>query len=194
MDDQSGIAFPEGMTTPNTRSAPAPHPLRTGILLSATITTGLTAGVFTHWSDTIMPGLGDVDDRTFVAAFQALDAAIINPLFLGLEFTGSVLLIGLSLVLHLRAGPRAARVWLAVALASYLVAMAVTFGVHEPLNQELRNTIGLNDDTGYAAARALLDESAWTAWNTVRAVATTLAFGCLAWTLVIHRGQARRAV
>ena len=153
----------------------------------ATMTTGLTAGVFVDWSNAIMPGLSDVDDRTFVAAFQALDAAITNPLFLGVEFTGALVLTGLSAVLHRRAEQRQVLMWVGAALVGTLVVWGVTFGVNEPLNEKLRSAGTLQSDGDYAAARALLDEAKWTAWNTVRAVASTAAFGCLAWALAIHR-------
>ncbi|MEU6857751.1 anthrone oxygenase family protein [Glycomyces sp. NPDC046736] len=172
-------------TAPNTLTRPT-HPLRTATLLLATITTGLTAGVYTDWSNTIMPGLSEVDDRTFVAAFQALDAAIMNPLFLGVEFTGSLLLIALALILHLRSGQRAVLVWLSVALAAYLVSVVITMGVNEPLNQELRSMTDLNSDADFTTARALLDEARWTAWNTIRALATLTAFASLAWSLLLH--------
>ena len=55
-------------------------------LLVATITMGISAGVFQLYSFAIMPGLGRTDDRTFVAAFQQIDRAIIGPwllVFLG---------------------------------------------------------------------------------------------------------------
>lgn len=188
MEDRTGTGFDRGMTNaPHTPAPQARRPLRTAALLLATLTTGLTAGVYTDWSNTVMPGLGDVDDRTFVTAFQSLDAAIANPLFLGVEFTGSLLLIALALVLHLRSGERAAVVWLSVALAAYLVSVVITMGVNEPLNQELRSVTELGTDADFAAARALLDEARWTAWNTARALATLIAFGGLAWTLVLHR-------
>ena len=40
------------------------------VLIAATLTTGLMAGVFGIYSNAIMPGLRRTDDRTFVAAFQ----------------------------------------------------------------------------------------------------------------------------
>jgi uncharacterized membrane protein len=188
MDDRTRIGFPEDMTTaPNTPAGSAGRPLRTAILIPAALTTGLTAGVFTDWSNTIMPGLGEVDDRTFVTAFQALDAAILNPLFLGVEFMGSLILIGLSFALHCRPGQRTALILLSVALASYLVAVVITFGVNEPLNQQLRSAVDGSGDTDFAAARALLDEARWTAWNTVRALATLTAFACLVGALAVRR-------
>jgi uncharacterized membrane protein len=56
--------------------------LRAATLVVATITTGLMAGVFAIYANAVMPGLCRSDDRTFVGAFQSIDTAIINPLFL----------------------------------------------------------------------------------------------------------------
>jgi uncharacterized membrane protein len=36
------------------------------------------------------------------------------------------------------------------------------------------------------AVRERFDEAKWVRWNLVRAVATTVAFGCLTWALVLH--------
>jgi uncharacterized membrane protein len=194
MDSLVLSGFPERMTTtPNTSVHPTGQQrigsgvVRTGILILATLTTGLTAGVFVDWSNAIMPGLSSVDDRTFVAAFRALDASITNPLFLGVGFMGALLFTGLSAALHLRAEQRPVLMWIGAALVCYLAVFVITFGVHEPLNEKLRTAGEPASDAEFAAARALLDEAMWTAWNTVRAVASTIAFGCLTWALVIHR-------
>lgn len=160
---------------------------RTAILLFATLTTGLSAGIFADWSSSVMPGLKEVDDRTFVEAFRGLDAAITNPFFLGLCFTGALLSIAVSAALHLGAEHRTVLVWLGAALLGFVLVWAITFGVHEPLNVKIRDAGALESDADFAAARAQLDESMWTAWNTVRSLAATIAFGCLAWALVIHR-------
>ena len=160
--------------------------VRTGTLVLATVTTGLTAGVFVDWANTIMPGLSEVDDRAFVTSFKALDAAITNPLFLGVEFTGALVLTGIAAALHRRPEHRAVLVWVGAALVGTVAVWAITFGVNEPLNEKLR-TAPLQTDADFTAARALLDEARWTAWNTVRAVASTAAFGCLAAAVAIHR-------
>lgn len=161
---------------------------RTVVLIMATMTTGLLAGFFVNWSNAVMPGLSNVDDRTFVAAFRALDTAITNPLFLGVGLMGTLLFTGLSAALHLRPGQRPVLMWVGAALVCCLVVFAITFGVHEPLNEEIRNATVPTSTTDLAALRAQLDESMWTTWNTVRAIAATIGFGCLTWALVIHRG------
>ena len=101
-----------------------------------------------------MPGLGSVDDRSFVAAYRALDAAMIaDPLFIGVGFTGALLFIGLSVGLHLRGEHRQVLIWVGGALVCYLLVAGITFGVHEPLNQTIRTGAELDSDADYAAAR-----------------------------------------
>ena len=168
---------------------------RTALLVFATMSTGLTAGVFADWSTAIMPGLGNVDDRAFVATFQALDTAITNPLFLGLGLMGGLLSTGLAVALYLRREQRTQRdvaTWLGAALVCHLLVLAITFGVHEPLNVTIRTAGAPGTIADLAAVRAELDEAMWTTWNTVRALVATTGFGCLAWVLVIHRRLAPR--
>ncbi|MHA6616334.1 anthrone oxygenase family protein [Pseudonocardia sp. DLS-67] len=153
-------------------------------LLAAVVTTGLTAGVFGDWAHTIMPGLATTDDRTFVGAFQGLDRAIQGPLFM-LVFTGALLFTGAAAILHLREN-RSVLPWVAVAFGLYLAAFVITMTVHEPLNAIIRNA---GDPTRIADPTAVRDafhEARWVAWHLVRTIATTVAFGCLAWALVLH--------
>ena len=97
-------------------------------LLAATITAGLLAGVFGLYAHTIMRGLGDTDDRTFVGAFQSIDQAIINPLFM-LTFFGGLLFGGLAAVLYLRRDTTAVLRWVAAAFVLYLATVVITFAV-----------------------------------------------------------------
>jgi uncharacterized membrane protein len=154
-------------------------------LLAATLTTGLTAGVFGLYAHTIMPGLGTTDDRTFVGAFQSIDRAIINPLFM-LVFLGALVSTGIAGVLGLRDDDRSVVVWVAVAFGLYLAAFVITIAVHVPLNDELKAAGNPDQIADLAAVRAAFHETRWIAWNIVRAVVTTVAFGCLAWSLVLH--------
>jgi uncharacterized membrane protein len=164
--------------------------VQTVALLAGTITTGLTAGVFGLYAHTIMRGLGKTDDRTFVAAFQAIDRAIINPLFM-LTFFGALVLCGVAAVAHLRGDARAVLPWILSATALYLVAVVITLAVNVPLNDAIKAAGEPDRITDLAAVRANFHETRWIAWNLVRTIATTVAFGCLAWALVLHgRGTA----
>ena len=95
--------------------------LRTIALLAATITTGLAAGAFALYAHTIMPGLRRTDDRTFVGAFQAMDRAIINPLFM-LAFFGALRVHGGAACRRQRGDQPAMVPWIVAAFVLYLVA------------------------------------------------------------------------
>ena len=66
-------------------------------LVAATVTSGLLAGVYLLYAHTVMPGLRTLDDQAFVAAFQALDRAIVNPWFMALGFLGAPVLTAVAL-------------------------------------------------------------------------------------------------
>src|SRR5215510_2478742 len=101
-------------------------PLISGAVLAAAIlTTGLVAGVFWIFSNTIMPGLRHTDDRTFVGAFQSIDKAIINPWFMA-AFFGALILTGLAAVLHFSGDKRNVLAWIGAAFVLYLIAVVIT--------------------------------------------------------------------
>jgi uncharacterized membrane protein len=154
-------------------------------LITATITTGLIAGVFGLYAHTIMRGLGSTDDRTFVAAFQAIDRAIINPLFMA-TFFGALLFSGIAAAAHLRGDARRTVPWIMAAGVLYLATVVITMVVNVPLNDAIKAAGDPDRITDLAAVRANFHEARWVAWNIVRTVATTVAFGCLAWSLVLH--------
>jgi len=144
---------------------------------------GLMAGVFQLYAHTVMPGLKRTDDRTFVGAFQALDRAIINPLFLA-AFLGAFVFSALAAALHLGAGQRGRLPWLVAALALYLAVLVITFRVNLPRNDMIKAAGEPDAIADLPAVRARFDEATWVRWNVVRAVASTAAFGCLVLALV----------
>jgi uncharacterized membrane protein len=87
--------------------------LRTLTLLAATLSMGLVAGVFALCAQTIMPGLRNPDDRTFFAASQSMDRAIVNPWFMLTAFLGALVCTAAAAVTNRRT---AALPWIAVAL------------------------------------------------------------------------------
>ncbi len=143
---------------------------------------GLMAGTFALYAHTIMPGLARLDARTFVGAFQALDRAIVNPWFLGGGFLGAIVFTLLAVLAHLGRGTLP---WIACALGLYAVAFVITIAVHLPLNDAIK-AVDPTPVADLASVRAAFRESHWAAWNVARAITTTLAFGLLVWSLVIH--------
>jgi uncharacterized membrane protein len=154
-------------------------------LLAATLTMGLMAGVFGVYAHSIMRGLTKTDDRTFVGAFREIDRAIINPLFM-LAFLGALVFTGIAALLYLRDDDHSVLPWVAAAFGLYLATVVITIAVHVPLNDDLKAAGDPDRIADLAAVRDAFHETRWVAWNIVRAVATTAAFVCLTWTLVLH--------
>ncbi|MDG9704593.1 DUF1772 domain-containing protein [Streptomyces sp. DH37] len=158
--------------------------LTTLSLLAGTVTAGLMAGLFAGFAYAVMPGLRRGDDRTFVAAMRQINRAILNGWFMSC-FLGALVALAAAAVLQWTGGERAGLPFTAAALALYLVVFAVTAAANVPLNERL-DAAGEPDAVGDLAAVRERFESAWVAWNTVRAVAATASFGCAAWALVLY--------
>ena len=158
--------------------------LQLTVLFGATATMGLMAGVFGIYALAVMRGLGTTDDQTFVRAFQSMDRAIINPLFM-LTFFGALVLSGTAALLHRSGGASTVVPWAAGAFAVYLCTVVITMAVHVPLNDALKAAGDPRTLRDASAMRDAFHETRWVVWNIVRAGLTTVAFGCLAWALVL---------
>jgi uncharacterized membrane protein len=158
--------------------------LRTTVLVLATMTTGLTAGVVAIYGNALMPGLRTTDDRTFVGAVQSIDRAIINPWFLG-SFFGALLLAVAAAVMHLGEPWRSALPWIVAAAALHLVVVIITMAVNVPLNDAIK-AAGDPATIDVAAVREAFQEARWVAWNWVRVALDIAAFAALGIALVAH--------
>jgi uncharacterized membrane protein len=158
---------------------------RGAVLIVATMAMGLMAGVFGLYAHTIMRGLGGTDDRTFVGAFQSIDKAILNPLFMA-TFVGAFVFTALAGVLHLGDDARSLLPWIVTALILYLAVFVITLAVNVPLNDGIKAAGEPDRIPDLAAVREQFNEAKWIHWNLVRALMSTAAFGSLAWALVLH--------
>ena len=159
--------------------------LRAVALLVATITMGIGVGVFQLYNFAIMPGLRKTDDRTFVGAFQQIDTAIIGP-WLFLWFFGALGFTALAVALHFGADERSALPWIVGAFVLHLAVVVITMRVNVPLNDKIKAAGDPGRIADLAAVRERFHEARWVGWNLFRAVASTVAFGCLAWALVLY--------
>ncbi len=153
---------------------------------AAVIAMGLFAGLFYTFSTAVMPGLSAAEDRTLVDAMQRM---IDNPVF-PLTFVAAGALGTVALLQARRSGAAEAAGWIGAALALYTVTAVITFAIHLPLNEELKQAGDLDGIESLAAVR---DDfvTPWVAWDIVRTLASTAAFGCIAWALVL-RGRSGR--
>ena len=149
-------------------------------LMGATLATAMVAGLLFSFAHSVMPGLGSLDDRGFLTAFQRIDVAISNS-WMMLTFLGSPALTLVALLLHLPGGSPAVT-WLVVALLLAVATVIITGAIHLPLNAAIQD-----------AAPALLDvaelrsrfEGRWVRWNVVRTATSTGSLIALSWALFV---------
>ena len=141
-------------------------------LLVAALLCSLVAGVLFAFAVVVMPGIGNLDDASFIRAFQVTDRVIQNnqPLFV-LVWVGSVLAVIAAAVLGLWAVAGVVRVLLVVAALVYLVGVQVPTGmVNIPLNNRLQSLdVATMTDATRRDARETF-ERRWNRWNVIRTV------------------------
>jgi uncharacterized membrane protein len=179
LEDRAGVDDPAGAD----RSA--------GIVLgAAVIAMGLLAGLYYFSAIAVMPALTAADDRTLVDAMQQMIDKIENPAFF-LVLLGAPALAAAALVQALASGQAKIAGWIVAGIALYTVMVVITFAVHIPLNDDLKQAGDPDRIENLAEVR---DDfvTPWVAWDIVRTLATTAAFGALTWALVL-RGRLGRA-
>ncbi|MEV6969116.1 DUF1772 domain-containing protein [Hamadaea sp. NPDC051192] len=143
---------------------------RTWVLGLATILSGLYAGFCVAYALTVMPGLAETDDKTFVDAMRSVNEATPSVPF-ALIFAGPVVLSSAALVMH-RAQRRTA-ILLAAALACSVATVAVTLLGNVPLN-------GRMTEAGDPAALRAAFEGPWVTFHLLRTALAIGAFGLVA--------------
>ncbi len=142
-----------------------PH-LWTALLILASVGSGLNAGLFFVFSNTLMSSFDRLPAAGAVAAMNSINRVILNPLFF-LVFFGTALLCVVLLVGRLNSP-------LVVAGAVLYLAgsIGVTMVCNVPLNDRLEKVSpSANDlETQWHAYRG-----PWTRWNHVRTLACLLA-------------------
>jgi uncharacterized membrane protein len=133
---------------------------------------GLIAGTFFAFSVFVMRALAGIPAPAGIAAMQAINIVVINPLFLGVFLGTAVLCVVVSLLAFAGSGNgESAYVW--IASLAYLIG---TFGVTMLFNVPLNNRLAKADPAG-AEGEVLWRSyvTQWTRWNHVRTIAALLA-------------------
>lgn len=154
--------------------------LTPALTLVATVGCGLIGGLLFAFSVAVMPALGRRPAAEGMAAMQAVNRAILNPVFL-LAFVGTTVACALLAVTAPFADVAGAGWRAAGALAYLLGGFVVTAAANVPLNDRL-DAADADSDEGERVWRHYLRR--WTAWNHVRVV------GCVAATALLATGLA----
>ncbi|MEJ8646390.1 anthrone oxygenase family protein [Streptomyces sp. MS1.HAVA.3] len=141
------------------------------------------AGLFFAFDVSVMPGLAAGDERVYVTAMRAFNAAIDGSPLFGTIFVLALLASVASAAVEYRGGRRATALWVGAAAVAYLAVLVITFTVNIPLNNELAGTDG--------SAIVERFKTTWVTTNIIRTVLCTAALAALARALVLH-GRATR--
>ena len=134
------------------------------------------AGIFFNWTNAVKPGIGTLDDMTYMKAFQAMNRLILNPLFY-IVFILPVLTISIST--YMSFGSTKLYVFELFLLSTLLYVLGVfliTILGNIPLNDLLENT-----DLEKISLTELSDlrgkiENKWNNFNLIRTVSSFISF------------------
>lgn len=141
---------------------------------AALVVMALVAGLNFTFAVAVMPNLAGVDDRTFVEVTQRFNT---NPVF-PLSFTLALLLPALAAVLQGVFGSRVALRWTIYALVLYGVVLAITAGLHIPLNLQIDEAGDPDRIKDLAHVREQF-ETPWVVGNAVRTLFCTASVAAL---------------
>ncbi len=147
-------------------------------LFAVTLCFGLVAGLCFTWGNAVTPGIGQLDDLSYLQAFQKMNRSIENPLFFAV-FIGSFF-IGV-VAIFTNKGISTTHFWLIVtAVGIYFLGIILTTIMgNVPLNQVLDKTDLLQSSGAELKMLRERFENPWNRFHTIRMVASTVAFALM---------------
>lgn len=144
------------------------------ILILTAITAALIAGLFYAYSCSVNIGLARLSNAGYIAAMQAINKAILNPLFF-VSFIGSLLLLPVSTFLHYQQPISNRFIFLLIATIIYIIgSFGVTIFGNVPLNEMLaRFNLQAASDEEIANQRTKF-ELPWNRLHTIRTIASVI--------------------
>jgi uncharacterized membrane protein len=147
-----------------------------GATVVAAVGSGLMAGLFFAFSVAVMPGLRRLRPEVGAAGMQAINRAILNPVF-GMVFGGTPVLC----VLLAATAPFSAQSGAGWIVAGAVLHVVGSFVLTMVVNVPLNNRLDAADADSPAGAEVWSDYLVrWTAWNHLRTVLCAAATAALA--------------
>lgn len=157
-------------------------------LLLTTFFTGLTAGLCFTWGNAVTPGIGRLDDLGYLHAFQQMNRAILNPLFI-IIFMGPTIT-HIANVFLFKSG-NTSLFWIVVAAAAlYLIGLVLMTVIgNVPLNEMIDKV-----DLLSASSEELSDlrnkfEVKWNQFHRIRTITTSISFALLIISILLYNKQ-----
>ena len=147
-------------------------------LFTATLLIGLTAGLCFTWGNAVTPGIGQLDNLTYLQAFQKMNRSIENPLFFAVFF-GSFLVGIAAIFANKGVSPEHFRL-VSIAVGIYFIGVVlVTITGNVPLNQVLDKTDLVQSSAEQLQALRDRFEQPWNRFHLIRVIASILSFSLL---------------
>lgn len=147
-------------------------------LFAATLLIGLTAGLCFTWGNAVTPGIGQLDNLTYLQAFQKMNRSIENPLFFAVFF-GSFLVGIAAIFANKGVSPEHFRL-VSIAIGIYFIGVVlVTITGNVPLNQVLDKTDLVQSSAEQLQALRDRFEQPWNRFHLIRVIASILSFSLL---------------
>ena len=152
--------------------------LETIVIFIGIILTGLTAGLCFTWTNSITPGIGQLNDLGFLQAFQQMNRVIINPIFI-LVFFGPFITNVVTIYLKYQNADKAFWVFTAAAVFFILGVVFVTIFRNVPLNEILDKTDLVSASSEDLKLLRQKFEKPWNQWHLVRTFSSLISFALL---------------
>jgi uncharacterized membrane protein len=142
------------------------------LTLIAALGAGLVAGIFFAFSAFIMAALGRLSAENGISAMQSINVAVLNPVFFTAFFGTAAIALVLAIAALIEWSEPNALYLLAGSLLYLVGTIFVTIAFNVPLNNRLAAVKPAGAE-GASVWKHYL--SSWTAWNTLRTVASLAA-------------------
>lgn len=144
------------------------------ILIIAALLTALVAGLFFSYSFSVIPGLGKLHDKEYIAAMQSINREIQNPFFFSVFFGAFFTLPLASCIYFLAKQKQIAILILAATVVYSFGVMAITIFGNVPLNVTLENFIIEGKSSEQINFTRMNFEPQWNQLNLMRTFCSTL--------------------
>lgn len=138
--------------------------------------TGLLAGLFFGYQYSVINGLGALNNKEYLSAFQSINKAIQNPVFF-INFVGSLIVLPIVSYIAYKNGQSDLLPYLLFATAIYFIGVfGITVACNVPLNDMLD---GFNIQSATASQLHEIRvkfETGWNKWHLIRTIAAIVSF------------------
>lgn len=160
--------------------------LKSIVLFSTLIITGLSAGFFYAWQVSVIPGTLKVSDQVYLQTMQSINKEILNPAFF-LVFFGTFILLSVGSIYEFHSNQTAFWLILLATISYLLGTLGVTIFGNVPLNDQLE-ALNLNtlSEADFLDFRTHF-EGKWNRLHLIRTVFSILSFALLALALYFDK-------